>query len=131
MAIQTRVHDTAIQGDLGMYCTHAFTPLSHLYIKCSLLTMSGLCTDSLVVICLMHSHGHPGAPEEGAAVGGVLYGPTHVQGLGGPPVVQHIGLCCMAEPDCIHCLGEGQHAAPLQHQTSVNVMSANLALGRS
>ncbi len=70
--------------------------------------------DSLIVISLMHSHGNSGPSEQQAAIRSMLYGSTHVQGLGGPSVVQHIGLCCMAEPDCIHCLCKGEHASPLQ-----------------
>ena len=69
--------------------------------------------DSLIVDSLMDSHGHPRPSEEYPPIRGVLYGPTHVQGLRGPAVVQHIGLCSMTEPDSIHCLAKGQHAPPL------------------
>ena len=63
----------------------------------------------------MHSHGNPWPSEQQAPIRSMLYGSTHVQGLRGPSMVQHVGLCRMAEPDCIHCLGKGQHAPPLQH----------------
>ncbi len=73
----------------------------------------------------MHSHGYPGASEQQAPIRSMLYGSTHVQRLGGPSVVQQIGLCRMAEPDCIHCLGKGQHAPSLQHNRhSITLNSA-------
>ncbi|KAA6428509.1 MAG: hypothetical protein FRX49_01385 [Trebouxia sp. A1-2] len=62
--------------------------------------------DSLIVISLMDGHGDPRASKQQTPIRSVLYGSTHVQRLGGPSVVQHIGLCRMAEPDCIHCLGK-------------------------
>jgi len=80
--------------------------------------------NSLIVISLMHSHGNSGPSEQQAAIRSMLYGSTHVQGLGGPSVVQHVGLCRMAEPDCIHYLGKGQHAPPLQHNKHSLILRA-------
>ena len=80
--------------------------------------------DSLIVISLMHSHGDSGPSEQQAPIRGVLNGPTHVQGLWGPSVVQDVGLCCMAEPYRVHCLRKCQHAAPLQQCKWVSLMWA-------
>ena len=76
----------------------------------------------------MHGHGNPGAPEQQAAIRSMLYGSAHVQRLGGPSVIQHVGLGRMAEPDCIHRLGKGQHAPPLHHNThSLTLTSATVS----
>ncbi len=82
--------------------------------------------DLLIVISLMYSHGDPGASEQQAPIRRVLYGSTHVQRLRGPSVIQHIGLCRMAEPDCIHRFGKGQHAPSLQHNTDTPSRSFQL-----
>lgn len=87
-------------------------------------TMFRLCSElcgcgSLIIVGLMYSHGNSRSSEEDAAIGGVLDGPTHVQGLWGPSVVQHICLGCMAEAHRVHSLGKGQHAPPLHQQPLV------------